>query len=448
MFDFTREIALGARDYSIYRRFQLAVYLIAIILAVYLSYLVIFPSAPFTFSFLNPTSSKNSVITPRDISNNSLVSGKVAAGQKLIFDNALVGNYSKIQVDLTLGSKTSLPSQASLAVQKSYPAFLYPQGNPIGFKDGTLIKNNNDYYLVSDGKLRKFAGDSILSSLGWKSENFILVDSEDLKYNDLGDSISDIFSYPDDAIFQINGDYYILINQQLAKFSSTKAFLSQYDTSQAIAKDQDFIKNYTVAADPIGYADGTLISSGISAFIVSSGKILPINEVSTFAADGYNWNDVIPASADEIALYQRDKLFTLSSPHPDGTIMLTADDGKYYMIKDGQKHLLPSAVIAKSWLKEHPVIVSSKSLQIQESCQLKNNFWNSHVYSCVIPLESFQNLIGSNYEFSFSDPESLKIDSISTTFKKSVSWTSFRATLSQLISRVRSNYVPQTATTQ
>ena len=209
----------------------------------------------------------------------------------------------------------------TLEVRKSYQAFLYPEKNAIGFKDGTLLKNNNNYYIASQGKLRKFRDDGIASELGFNRQAFVEVNNEELRYNEAGDDISDSSAYPGDTLFKIKDDYYILTDRSFKKFVSPQAFATQYNENQAISKADNFIDAYPLNENLIGFADGSLISYGVSVFIVSSGKILPVNNTITFSSMGYDWNDVIPASGDEISLYEKDKLFTISSPHPNGTVM-------------------------------------------------------------------------------------------------------------------------------
>jgi len=68
-----------------------------------------------------------------------------------------------------------------------------------GFKDGTLLKNSDDYYLVSDGKLRKFKDGHMLSVLGFSSDSFQEITTNELDYNEQGDNISDIANYPNDS---------------------------------------------------------------------------------------------------------------------------------------------------------------------------------------------------------------------------------------------------------
>ena len=439
MFDFTKEVELDKKNYALYRKLQFLLYLVAMLWAFYLALVIIFPKLPFTFSFLNPNSSKNTVFNPRLLNNDFPDKGKFK--EDILFNANFFGSYSTAKVNLTLSKKYSLPDSLNISVRKSYQAFLYADGGSIGFKDGSLLKNNGNFYIVSEGKLRKFTNSNVLSSLDYWQENFKEVSADDLKYNSLGEEIRKNNEYPDSALFRIDDNYYILENQSLKKFVSDEAFLSGYNDSQAVKKDIGFLNNYPLSEDLAGFANGTIIAYDISAYIVSGTEILPINNTLTFENKGFNWEDVIRVGSDEIANYKKGKLFTIDSPHPDGVVFKTTEDSKYYIIKDGKKYSLPTENIAKSWLKKDPIMVSEKSLETKNSCQLKQSPFNSKSYSCKIPLDIFDNLIGTSYEFELEPNEEIKLDSIDINFKKNINFKNLKDFFSGLFNRVKQNYV-------
>ena len=379
MLDFTKQIPLDQKCYSLYKKLQSGLYLLAFLSAVYFAYLILFPSAYFAFDFSSPNSLKNTVISPRNAEGNYPEHGAVATNGKLIFDTALVGNYGKAQIKFTIDKQSENPEGLTVSVRKSFQAYFYPEGALAEEKKADTYKVADGYYLLSDGKLKKFI-----------SEN---------------------------------------------------AFLSRYDKNKAIISDASIFKNYPLDENMIGYADGTLISYGISAYIVSSGKILPINNVITFSAMGYNWNDVVAASADEISFYEKDKLFTLSSTHPGGTIFSEKDTGKNYLVEDGMKKPVPNAEILKSLGKTSPISVSPKSLDTIQNCALEKEVLSFRTYACNISLENFKDLIGKDYELLLnSSDKEIRIDKINVIFKKQVSWNNFKATLRDLINKIMANY--------
>ena len=192
--------------------------------------------------------------------------------------------------------------------------------------------------------------------------------------------------------------------------------------------------------DMAGFSDGALVSNGDSVYILSRGKFFPIDSALTFTEKGYSWEDVIPVGSDVLATLEKEKIFTVKVPHPDGTIFKTKESGKYYLIWDGQKHLLPSAAAAASWNKMHPILVDEKSLEITASCQPEKNLFSSHAYSCSIPLENLSDLTGFNYEFGLAAPSETEIFSLSVKYKKSINKNNLKAFLVNTYYALRTNY--------
>ena len=439
MFDFTKEIELDKKNYTLYKRLQLLLYLAAVVWAFYLAFVIIFPNLPFTFSFLNPSSSKNTVYDPRQPDNTFPNKGVVQ--NELIFNTNFFGDYSVAEINLNLNKKSLISEPITISARKSYQSFFYDDGGLMGFKEGSLLKNGDDFYIVSGEKLRRFANLNILLSLGYSPSNFQEVSTDELKYNSPGEDIKTSQEYPDSTFFRIDENYYIMKNQTLEKFVGNQAFLSSYSANQAIEKNIDFLNNYPLSENSVGFNNGTILAYDVSAYVINNNEILPIDNILTFENKGFIWDDVLKASSDEIANYKKGKLFTINTPHPDGTVFKTIDNSKNYLVKDGLKYLLPTENIAQSWLKKNPVNVSEEGLKIESICYFKQSTFNSRLYSCDIPLNNFGNLIGTSYEFNLKSNEQIKIDSIDINFKKNVNVENFKEFFSNLLTRIKQNYV-------
>ncbi len=445
MFDLTKEIKLDAKDYSRYKKMQALFYTFCFVVSIYVAYLILFPIQEFNFSFLMLTSNKGNAVNPRNEKGTLIKDGKFPAGQKNYFDASLVGSFSKIKLSFTPNELSQSPESDRIDLRKSYRAFLYPEEDPIGFKNGSLVKNNNNFYLVSNEKLRKFRDKTILTALGFSENAFMTIDDSDLKYNAPDEDIIDAKNYPADSLFKIDGNYYLLNTENiLEKFISAGAFHSQYDENLTIPKNTDFLKNYPVAENPIGFADGSLISYGTSAFIASKNKIYPIGDPEIFLNQGYAWDDIIIISGDEFSLYEKEKLFTLTSVHPDGTVFFTPDSGQWYQIENKQKHLLPSEKIARSWLKKKPITVLAKSMETLGSCDLKKEFFGN--YSCIILLNDKEDTAGKYYEFSFAAKQDLRIDNLNLLYEKNMTMQNLKLSLRNMILKIKARYGIQTAT--
>ncbi|HCU70384.1 MAG TPA: hypothetical protein DIC35_01355 [Candidatus Moranbacteria bacterium] len=439
-FDLSPTIILDEKNSLLYGRMRVFLYIFSFLLALYLAFRILFPSLFFEFSFNNPRAKSNTITNPRDENLAPLEKGLLNEGKSLFFNTSLVGTYSTAIVSMTLDKKYPNSSFESLSVRKSYNAFLYPEGEAMGFRDGTLLKNKSDFYIVSDGKLRKFAGAKIIDALGFPVNSFLNVAGDELTYNSKGDAIGKNSGYPDDSLFLIQNNFYQLQDNKLKKFISDFAFSTHYESGQAIKKNADFLKEYEIDSDPIGFSEGSLLSYADSIYVVEGGKIFPIDNPLTFSGKGFDWNDVIQASADEIAFYEKEKLFTIASDHPSGTIFNTTEDHLNYLIIDGQKRLLPTENIFSSWVNTTPVPASKDSLDIKSNCQMKKSFLRSNIFKCSLPIVEMQQLIGSDYVFSLKPTKETRLDFINVEFKKDIGFKNFRFTAGEILNRIKNNY--------
>ncbi len=445
MFDLTSKIKLGPALQKKYALARILLHLAFLAGVIFVADRVLFPSATLVFSFGNANSLKNTLGAPHtEQQPDVLAKSSVTANGNLIFDANPVGNFS--DATITFGAdKTSQNIEGSaVRLRKSYQAFFYPTGAPIGFRDGTLLATpDGSYYIVSDGALRRFSSTDIILKLGYPKSAFLTVSSDDLRYNSIGADITDASVYPDDTFFAIGDTYYEFKGSQLFPFVSTRAFFSQFDALQAIIKGSDFLNRYQVSDSILGFADGTLGSSDISVFILSQGKSYPIADVATFLSMGFNWNDVVALDADELGTYQRQKQFTYDQPHPDGTLFLDQKTQKYFVIENGAKRPIKSAAIAQTYSKQKPVLADLEQSETSVSCQLKKVLLSSSTYACTAALDSFGQFIGNDYRIDTTFSNETKISSIDTTFSTPLTWENLRSSLSKIKENLKNNYVPQ-----
>jgi hypothetical protein len=445
MLDLTKEIQLNGQSRKKYAVARVLLHIIFVIAVLFVADRILFPSVSLIFSFANSNSLKNTLVFPRASSSlNTLAKNPIASGDKFLFNANPLGNFSDTTVTLTTDKDSNNIDGSTVIVRKSYQAFFYPTGNPAGFRDGTLLTTDDGkYFIISDGTLRKFSATDIFLQLGYSKNAFRQVAQSDLQYNKSGSDIADGNNYPDNTFFAIGDTYYELKNQKLFPFVSVRAFLSQFDAIQAIIKGSDFLTRYPVSETPLGFADGTLGSSDISVFILSQGKSYPIVNAETFVQMGFEWNNVIAMDPEELGLYERQKQFTHDQPHPDGTLFMDQKTKQYFVIQDGEKHPIESAVVAETYSKQNPVIADTEESQQSVSCQLKKNLLNSHAFSCSVPLDAIVNFLGNDYEISTVFADGAKISDIDMTFFTPLKWQNLRSSLSKIKENLKNNYIAQ-----
>jgi hypothetical protein len=442
MLDFTKKIILESKWQKRYKILRAFLYGGTIGFLLILAYQIIFPSITLNYSFSTKASSnKNTISDPRDSNNAELKKGVLPDKKNFLFDTTILGNFSDATIDIILGKNSNQISNGTLSVKKSYRAFLYPLGAPIGFKDGNLFFSDGNFYLISNGEKRQFSSQKVMQELGFSIGMFTPVEKNDLIYNKTGTNIEDASAYPDGTLFLIDGEYYQLKNNQLSLFVSEKAFLSRYDANLALKKDSSFLEKFTLADDQIGLADGTLASSGTSIFVLSKGKSYPIYSPQVFEMMGFNWNDVYQANSEEVGIYKKQKLSMQGFTHPDGTIFEDAQTKNYYIIENGQKHQIIGTELIKSYLKIHPILVDSASLNNTATCTLKKDLITlQNSYSCTIPLKNIMTEKGNDYQFTGNFDSGIHIGQINAIFNTAPNVINMRNSLSYIKASVINNH--------
>jgi len=441
MLDFTPEAQLTPpwhRRYTIARLFLWTLFIIGTGAGAYIFF---FPTQPFSFSFQNPNSKSNSVLFVENSQKELPKNGKITKGDVLSFDTFSPQSFSQISARITLSKRSSVPAEIPIEVKKSYKAFSYPRSQKIvGFKDGTLIENKGLLFIVSEGKLRNIPDQKIMAALGYNSNQFTRVEDNEISANPLSDEISDPKNYPNGTTFQINNDFYELRNGKLQEYISEKAFRANRDKKYTIQKDNSFFEKYPISNERLGFPSGALLSFNNAVYIVSDDLVMPFDNEITFLSMGFSWDDVILASEEEIRLYKKSHLFSISDPHPSGTIFVTDETGAYFLVADGTLREIKGKNILDSYRIKSPVLVSEKGLIEKSDCILTKTLWPPRTFTCALDIKNLDALNGNDFQFKSAIPEDIDIDSIAVTFSTKIDWFNLRDTLSNIKHKIQLNY--------
>ena len=179
--------------------------------------------------------------------------------------------------------------------------------------------------------------------------------------------------------------------------------------------------------------ENRLVSVDGSGFIVGNGQKTPINNPTTFESLGYQWENVHPNNID-LSTYEKQKLATISSAHPTGTILKTIPHNNYYFIENSTKR---KVIDSSAKNIENAISVDEKSLKEQESCTLKNSTFSKKTYECTLNLSQLNSLIGKDYRFDLENlPANFKIKQIDLEFKKTMNQENFRFFLGSLKQKI------------
>ncbi|HLC95564.1 MAG TPA: hypothetical protein VJH89_03700, partial [Patescibacteria group bacterium] len=298
----------------------------------------LFPTLTFSFNFKTPSSSKNNLVNPHSPDNTLRTNGKIETDGTLIINAGVVGSFSTARTTVTLEKQSPIPDALTISLRRSYRGFLLPIGSPIT-------------------------------------------------------------GFPKETLYTVDGTYYALRGNTLYPFISTNAYLTRYPDTFAIQKNKDFLTQYPVAEEWIGFRVGSIVSFADGVFlIVSDTEMRPVGSADIFLAFGYRFEDVLPAHEEEIGIYKRGKIFLLGAEHPDGTLFLDRDTDTYYLTDTTTKRPITNTTYLDFIIKQQsPIIVSSKNNELFAQCTLTPNIFGQH-FSCATAIDALRSDFGNDIE--------------------------------------------------
>ncbi|MDO8566206.1 MAG: hypothetical protein Q7S04_03425 [Candidatus Moranbacteria bacterium] len=366
---------------SRYRILRALLYAVALSFIIVFALRALFPTLVFSFNFKTPSSSKNNLLDPRAPDNTPRTNGKIETNGTLITDVGVVGDLSQIDTSVTLEKKSAVPDNLTFSVRRSYRSFFLPIGLPVtGFPEESLYKINNTYYALRNGTL-----------------------------------------YP---------------------FVSDNAYLSRYPDEFAQPESNDFLTRYPISEEWIGFRVGSIVSFADGAFlIVSDTEMRPVGSADIFLALGYRFEDVLPASEEEIGIYKRGRIFLLGAEHPDGTLLFDRATNTYYLVDHGFKRPLLNPVYRNFILKQQaPIVVSSQTSKEHADCVLEPGFFGQ-TFSCTTLLGALSPESGPDFEISISRGNTdIDINTLQVSFNTEKSVKNMFSILSQIKQRVLTRF--------
>jgi hypothetical protein len=189
------------------------------------------------------------------------------------------------------------------------------------------------------------------------------------------------------------------------------------------------------------FHSGALLSFADGVFLIDGTKVRPIGDATIFENLGYHWEDVVPASEEDMGMFEKGKIVLLGNMHPDGTVLYDPDTHHYFLIQDGKKHLIQDEAIAQSYLHgTHPIIISEQSLDTIQSCPLILSGLLTKSYDCSTPIDTLKNFPGDSYRFTVQLNGDVSFQTMEAVFSDTINPGNMKASLSQIKQRIFSHY--------
>jgi peptidoglycan hydrolase-like amidase len=238
---------------------------------------------------------------------------------------------------------------------------IYKDGKVVKYgPDGSLIKDKNEnVYLLENGKKRKFTSPRLFEYLGYKWEN-IKEDSNIDFYLSGADMV-----YPDGTlIVDEDSKMYLIENKQRREISSSNLLKALgYGEEDLIPATKDELGHFPIGKKVV-YPDGTLIKveNHPAVYLIEKGQRKEFTSAVLFEKSGYDWNDIINVSKEEIDDYQKNGKVL----YPDGLLVKSENSPDVYLLEDGQKRKITSTTLFEKLKYNWDDVVSISSRELSE----------------------------------------------------------------------------------
>jgi hypothetical protein len=167
--------------------------------------------------------------------------------------------------------------------------------------------------------------------------------------------------YPEETILKVDDDYWLIQNGLKRKFSSKAVLTSRYNPDRAVLADSSDLNSYTEGA-PIKFHNYSVVMSpdGKLYLLVDNKKRL-FSNTESFRKIGFNIEEVVNASWQDINSYETGKEITIMSAYPSGALLQDKESGGVYWVEENTKAPLVDKIFLETEFKDKEIIAVEKS---------------------------------------------------------------------------------------
>lgn len=164
-------------------------------------------------------------------------------------------------------------------------------------------------------------------------------------------------NYPDGSLLQVKGEagVWLIQNGQKRPFTSYSALISRFNPEKIISVETSDLAPYS-KGDPIKFPNYSLIQipSG-SIYLLVNNEKRPITSKDIFKKIGFNTEEIIKATDEDLAAYTEGKTITASSTYPTGKLIQDPKSGGVYYVESGYKYPIIDKVLLSTKFKDKKV---------------------------------------------------------------------------------------------
>lgn len=164
--------------------------------------------------------------------------------------------------------------------------------------------------------------------------------------------------YPDGSLLQVAGQpgVWLIENGKRRPFLTRGALVSRYNPSQIISVTDTDVARYEIGR-PIKFPNYSLLqvpSGGVYLLVDSERRA--ITSKAAFVNLGFNPEEIVRVSWEEIADYPDGPKISLESAYPQGALLQDQTTGGVYYVENGEKHSIMSREILQNRFSHRRII--------------------------------------------------------------------------------------------
>jgi len=168
-------------------------------------------------------------------------------------------------------------------------------------------------------------------------------------------------NYPDGTLLQVSGEagVWLLQNGQKRPFTSYSALISRFDPKKIVTTDDAALASYP-KGDPIKFPNYSLIqipTGGI--YLLVNNEKRPIVSKDIFKKIGFNAEEIIKATPEDLNSYTTGQIITATSTYPTGKLLQDPKSGGIFYIESGYKYPITDKVLLSTKFKGKKVTKGS-----------------------------------------------------------------------------------------
>lgn len=143
-------------------------------------------------------------------------------------------------------------------------------------------------------------------------------------------------SYPDGSLLQgvSSTDVWLIQDGKKRKFANKSALLSRADPNMIIMVPDIELDNYSIGT-PLAFPNYSLLRSPSQTYLLDNDTLRPFDSPETVGKLGFNPQEILDVSAEDIAGYATGATITATSIAPQGIIYQVTDlNNAYFVLKD------------------------------------------------------------------------------------------------------------------